>query len=238
MGSGNLCGEKSLICFIEKRNTLLLGLLLAISVINLWAQIYGQVQIASVSKALVIPALALWAFKRFNPSKLYGFALLFSWFGDLLLIPDGTVFFISGILAFWATQLVYCNLMLRHLEGSFLKQFSKKEALFPLIILGGYLAFMLSLMWPRLGVLQLPVSLYATTLTITGFLGTQIAIQHNNKRAKILALGTLLFVISDSMIAFDAFYFGQAQFTFWIMATYIPAQYCIAIFLAPSEGEK
>ena len=64
-----------------------------------------------------------------------------------------------------------------------------------------------------------------------------MAAENRYKQTKILALGTLLFALSDSMIAFDAFYFEHPQF-YWIMATYIPAQFCIALFLAPAQGEK
>ena len=125
-----------------------------------------------------------------------------------------------------------------HFEGSFFQQFRKKKAVLPLLLLGGYLIFILQLMWSRLGVLLVPVSLYATTLTVTGFLGLLMAAENRYKQTKILALGTLLFALSDSMIAFDAFYFERPQFTYWIMATYIPAQFCIALFLAPAQGEK
>ena len=129
-------------------------------------------------------------------------------------------------------------MILDYLEGSFLQQFRKKKAVLPLVLLGGYLIFIITLMWRRLNALLIPVSLYATTLTATGFLGLLMAAESRYKQTKILALGTLLFALSDSMIAFDAFYFERPQFTYWIMATYIPAQFCIAIFLAPDLGKK
>ena len=122
--------------------------------------------------------------------------------------------------------------MLNHLKGNLWKQLKKKKALLPLLLLGGYLFFMLGLMSPRLGVLQIPVTLYALTLCVTGFLGVLIAIEKGTKAAIFLAIGCLLFVISDSMIAFDAFYFSQKIFGPWVMATYIPAQFLMGVFLA------
>ncbi len=238
MGRGDLCGKKSLICCIEKRSTPFLVLFFGLSALHLWAQLFEYSWLASGTKTLIIPALALWVFQRFRLNKQLGWALFFSWLGDLLLIPDGTPYFIAGILAFWAAQLLYCRMMMGHFEGSFFQQFRKKKAVLPLLLLGGYLIFILQLMWSRLGVLLVPVSLYATTLTVTGFLGLLMAAENRYKQTKILALGTLLFALSDSMIAFDAFYFERPQFTYWIMATYIPAQFCIALFLAPAQGEK
>ena len=196
---------------------------------------FGYSLLASGTKILIIPSLALWAFQGNHPSKKLGWALFFSWLGDLFLIPDGTAYFIAGILAFWLAQIMYCSMMIVYFEGTLLQQFRKKKALLPLIALGGYLIFILSLMWDRLGSLQLPVGLYATTLTLTGFLGVLMATENRYTHAKTLALGTLLFAFSDSMIAFDAFYFEHPRLTYWIMATYIPAQFCIAQFFVHSR---
>ena len=222
---------------IKKYSALFLGLFVGVSAIHLWGQINGYSILADTTKAMVIPTLGIWAFIRYNPSKRYGIALFFSWIGDLLLIPDGTRFFMIGIMSFLLTQLLYCNLMMQRLEGSFKQQFTKKKALLPLILLGSYLIGILGLMGGSLGPLLLPVTLYATALSITGFLGLLIARENPKKEANILALGTLLFVLSDSMIAFDAFFFNTPQFTYWIMATYVPAQYCIAVFLAKNQSQ-
>lgn len=191
--------------------------------------------LAHGSKTLIIPALMGYVWNGYSPSRLYLMALLFSWLGDLFLIPSGTAFFITGIAAFWVTQLLYCRLMLTYLKGQLWEQLKKKKALLPLLLLGGYLLAMLVLMFPRLGVLQIPVTLYALTLCTTGYLGVLIALEKGSIKAIYLATGCLLFVISDSMIAFDAFYFSQKNFGPWVMATYIPAQFLIATFLAKKE---
>lgn len=223
---------------IKKYSTLFLGLFIGVSVIHLWGQINGYFILADTTKAMVIPTLGIWTYIRHNPSKRYGIALFFSWLGDLLLIPDGTSFFMIGIVSFLLTQLLYCHLMMQRLEGNFKQQFTKKKALLPLVLLGSYLIFILSLMGGSLEALLLPVTLYATALSVTGFLGILIARENPEKEANVLALGTLLFVLSDSMIAFDAFFFNTPQFTYWIMATYVPAQYCIAVFLAKKHHVK
>ena len=131
---------------IKKYSALFLGLFVGVSAIHLWGQINGYSILADTTKAMVIPTLGIWAFIRYNPSKRYGIALFFSWIGDLLLIPDGTSFFMIGIMSFLLTQLLYCNLMMQRLEGSFKQQFTKKKALLPLILLGSYLIGILGLM--------------------------------------------------------------------------------------------
>ena len=156
--------------------------------------------LAHGSKALIIPALMGYALNRYDTARVYLMALFFSWLGDLFLIPSGTAFFITGIAAFWITQLLYCRLMLKHLKGNLWEQLKKKKALLPVLLLSGYLITMLVLMFPRLGVL-IPVTFYAFTLCTTGFLGVLTAIEKGIKSALFLALGCMLFVISDSMIA-------------------------------------
>lgn len=205
---------------------------LAAGISNLSGQILEIDLITNSSKVLIIPALMGYVWKGQSPSRLYLIALFFSWLGDLFLIPEGNLFFVTGIAAFWLTQIIYCRLMLKHLGGSLLRQLKKQKALLPLLLLGGYLGFMLFLMFLQLGPLQVPVSLYAATLTITGFLGVLLALEKGEKYTFYLAVGCLLFVVSDSMIAFDAFYFKQKVFGLWVMATYIPAQFLIATFLA------
>ena len=216
---------------MQNKTIFLLIFLLAAS-LNLIGQVLQIELLAHGSKALIIPALMGYVWKSHSPSRLYLVALFFSWLGDLFLIPSGTSFFIIGIASFWGTQLLYCRLMLNHLEGPLWEQLKKKKALLPLFLLGGYLFFMLVLMSPRLGILQIPVTFYALTLSVTGFLGVFMAIEKKTKTALFLAIGCLLFVISDSMIAFDAFYFSQKVFGPLVMATYIPAQFLIATFLA------
>lgn len=191
--------------------------------------------LAHGSKTLIIPALIGYVWHSYSSSRLYLIALFFSWLGDLFLIPSGIAFFITGIAAFWVTQLLYCRLMLTYLKGHLWEQLKKKKALLPLLLLGGYLLAMLVLIFPRLGVLQIPVTLYALTLCTTGFLGVLIALEKGSIKTIYLATGCLLFVISDSMIAFDAFYFSQKVFGPWVMTTYIPAQFLIATFLTKKE---
>ena len=210
-------------------------LFLLASGLNLIGQVLQIDLLAHGSKTLIIPALIGYVLNRYSPARLYLMALFFSWLGDLFLIPSGTAFFITGIAAFWVTQLLYCRLMLTYLKGHLWEQLKKKKALPPLLLLGGSLVAMLVLMFPRLGVLQIPVTLYALTLCTTGFLGVLIALEKGSIKAIYLATGCLLFVISDSMIAFDSFYFTQKIFSPWVMATYIPAQFLIATFLAKKE---
>lgn len=216
------------------KTRLFLFAFIGVGLLNIGSQIMKFDLLAPLSKSLIIPLLIGHIYSNYSPSKNYLLALFFSWLGDLLLIPQGKLFFILGIAAFWVTQFLYCKIMLKDLNGNLKLQLNKKIARIPLVVLGSYLLGMLTVMLPGLGILQVPVSLYAVTLSITGFLGVLTMIEKKSPSTRFLALGCILFVISDSMIAFDAFYFDTKIFSYWVMATYIPAQFFISKHLGRS----
>lgn len=211
-----------------KRTTLIKLLFILFGGLNIWGQINNYPLLASISKILIIPTLGILVINEGKPSKKFLFALFFSWLGDCFLILQGSTYFVAGILSFWVTQIIYCHLMLGSLKRSLWTQLKKRTTIIPLLALFLYLASMLYVIVPALGDLKIPVTLYATTLTLTGCLGVSCALELKSKTTYSLALGAILFVISDSMIAFDAFYFNQKVFDYWVMITYIPAQYFIS----------
>lgn len=211
---------------------LLTVLFICLGVLNIFGQINEYPLLTSLSKSLLIPALFLLVYLTANPSKKYLWALFFSWLGDLFLIPNGIPYFITGIACFWITQIGYCHLILKELKSTSLPALKAPKGRIPLLLLSGYLLLIFYLMIPRLGDLLLPVVLYATTLAFTGYLSCLLALEKKDINSLFLAIGGLLFMLSDSMIAFDAFYFGEKQFDYWVMMTYIPAQFLISKRLA------
>ncbi|MGB2404008.1 MAG: lysoplasmalogenase [Flavobacteriaceae bacterium] len=217
---------------MKEKQQRLQWLFFSAALLNIGAQIAEETTVAAVSKAFIVPSLVWLVCLEKKPSKPYLIALFFSWLGDVFLIFNAPHYFMAGIGSFWITQLLYCWLILERLDGNLLQQITKKRAIAPLASIVAYLTIIFYLILPQLGYLQLPVGLYAFTLATTGFLGLLCAIEDSTKTKTQLAIGCLLFVVSDTMIAFDAFYFSEKLFTFWVMATYIPAQYLISKELA------
>lgn len=211
---------------------LLTTLFVCLGVLNIYGQIHEYPLWTNLSKSLLIPALFLLVYQTARPSKKYLWALFFSWLGDLFLIPNGVPYFITGIACFWITQLGYCHLILKELKSTLPKAVKAPKGRLPLGLLGGYLLLIFYVMTPRLGDLLVPVMLYATTLAFTGYLSCLLVLEKKDTNNLFLAIGGLLFMLSDSMIAFDAFYFGEKQFDYWVMITYIPAQFLISKRLA------
>jgi uncharacterized membrane protein YhhN len=159
--------------------------------------------------------------------KIFLVALLFSWVGDLLLMGEGPLFFLLGILSFWVAQLFYLYFINKEIELPLNEFFFSKKGLISLLLFGGYFLGTMSLLSSKLGALTIPVSGYAITLASIGVAAMLLWMTKKNNKTFALFAGVLLFIVSDSMIAFNTFYFEKNIFGFWVMATYIPAQFLI-----------
>lgn len=62
--------------------------------------------------------------------------------------------------------------------------------------------------------------------------------QRNYALEVICAIASILFVVSDSLIAFDQFHAPIKNSTFWIMTTYYAAQFGIALSVAELQSNK
>jgi uncharacterized membrane protein YhhN len=86
---------------------------------------------------------------------------------------------------------------------------------------------MLAILLPSLGDLKIPVFVYAlviSTMLLFAFKGFLIWKEPANW---YILLGAIIFVSSDSILAFDKFYVQIMHGSFLIMVTYLLAQYLI-----------
>ena len=152
--------------------------------------------------------------------------LIFSWVGDTLLLFENKhpLFFIMGLASFLLTHVCYIIYFLSHrgLNSSLLKQQP-----FIILLVIAYGAGLFFLLLPHLGELKFPVLLYA--VVICSMLLSAIHIYTNVKEPanKLYVAGALLFVISDSLLAFNKFYYPLYLAGLLIMLTYCMAQYFI-----------
>ncbi|MDB4014871.1 lysoplasmalogenase [Flavobacteriaceae bacterium] len=197
-----------------------------IGILHVFGQYTNQELLTTYTKPLIIPLLAIFYYNK-QAGKLFLIALGCSWLGDLFLMGESRLFFLLGIFSFWGAQLCYLYLIVKEIQLPFKKLFLSKEILLPLILFGSYFVGTMSLLGTKLGMMSFPVNGYALTLATIG--AVSILLWRKKKSLKTLALlfGVVLFIVSDSMIAFNNFYFQGNIFGFWIMATYIPAQFLI-----------
>lgn len=183
-----------------------------------------------VSKALIIPVLAILFLVNINPIKnrlhLFMLAgLFFSWAGDIVLEfsdINGNVF-LTGLVCFMMAHIMYLTVFfLTRGKNSIIS--NRIWLLIPVIIYGLVLVLYL---YADLAEMRLPVIFYAAVI-LTMLSGAINRIEKVNRKSFYLVLaGAILFVISDSSIAINKFSYKFDSSGIVIMSTYIAAQYLI-----------
>lgn len=154
-------------------------------------------------------------------------ALLFSWTGDILLVDDDQMSFIAGLASFLLAHIAYILLFTRIVKNTS----SNKRLL--LISTGGmfiYTFLLVLFLWKRIEGLRLPVVAYALILSLMFITALQLkAVRRLSKKisSNIIA-GASLFVVSDSILAIERFYFQQQLLQVIVMITYAAAQLFLA----------
>lgn len=154
-------------------------------------------------------------------------ALVFSWFGDVLLLLDKQYksFFIYGLIAFLTAHIFYIFYFLKIRKANGVAHLPRR-AIFAAIAV--YTISLFLFLAPNVKSLLVPVAVYA--LVISTMLAVSVAAFDFARQSfgKICVAGTLLFIVSDSILAINRF---AAPFEFapvFVMLTYGLAQFLIA----------
>lgn len=154
-------------------------------------------------------------------------ALVFSWLGDVLLLVDKQTksLFVYGLGAFLIAHLFYI-FYFRQIRQT--NRPGKLPNALIFVAIATYSLALFGFIAPLVKNLLVPVGIYA--LVISTMLGASIAAFDFGKQAfgKICVLGTLFFIVSDSILAINRF---AAPFEYapgFIMLTYALAQLLIA----------
>ena len=156
-------------------------------------------------------------------------AIIFSCAGDVLLMLQHTNsnFFMFGLGAFLIAHIFYIFTYKQHCNeetGEELQGLQKIRFALPIVLAGTGLV---TILYARLGDLKIPVLVYAGVLT---FMVLNALFRFGKTNTKSFAMvfgGAILFMISDSLIAINKFLELLPMAGFWIMTTYIGAQYLI-----------
>jgi len=146
-------------------------------------------------------------------------ALVFSWAGDVFLISGD--WFVAGLAAFLVAHIFYI--------AAYQKTGAADGILQPLTV-AVFAFFGICLMWsiyPGLQDLQVPVFLYALVLLGMGVWAFKRKDGTNGSSFRLVALGAVLFVLSDSLIALNRFAFVIPAERILVMSIYLTAQYLI-----------
>ncbi|WP_374773366.1 lysoplasmalogenase [Streptomyces sp. NBC_01310] len=171
-----------------------------------------------LAKPLLMPLLVVHVITLGAPRLLVA-ALLFGWGGDLALLFDAEAAFLIGMGSFAVGHVCYLVLF-------------GKRAANPL--LGGAYALALlgtvALLWADLPPdLRIPVAGYSLLLTAMAFRSSALGLR--------AGIGGALFLLSDTLIASGVADWPQLpRPDFWIMATYVAAQYLLATGVTSREA--
>lgn len=182
-----------------------------------------------IFKPLLVTSLLLYfiaATKRNKSSLLVlaSLALLFSIAGDTLLMfaNKNELFFLLGLSAFLLAHVFYIISFHKikvkeNIEGKW--QWA--------IVVAIYYFFIISILMPHLGEMKIPVLVYGLVISFMLLVAALLYDLRDNKIARYILTGAILFVISDSVLAINKFHHPFQTAGWVIMLTYVAAQYLL-----------
>lgn len=204
---------------MKSRIFLLLFLLFATGdLVNVWLDLPYRY----LTKSLIIPSLILYFISispRIKSFRFFIVALVFAWLGDVFLLFSGKDFFLLGLGSFLIMQILYSVIFYKN------RKIKKSKLSLSILLLALFSIGFNYYLYPFTTEIRIPVIVYSAAIAVMALTG----INRDNNLAGYshIFIGVLLFVISDTILAFNSFGPGLWKGGFLVMLTYILAQYCI-----------
>ncbi len=203
-----------------------------IALINLVGEAIEQPVLIWLSKPLLMPILLfgyLWQSKRqnINPKLSVISALIFSFLGDVFLLPkDSELFFMFGLSSFLYAQVAYIFTFSKNIR---IKEVNKFFLLLVVSLFSIALLILFFALYPYLGDYKIPVIIYGSIVSLMGITATLQKPFVQSNSFKYSFSGALFFIVSDSIIGVDKFIFHQELLfaDVSIMLFYILGQFLI-----------
>jgi uncharacterized membrane protein YhhN len=222
------------------KNTIFFKIYIIFSTLYLLILLLGHENLDLFLKPALVPLLGFGVYfhQKFPSRKTLLIALLFSWIGDVILLfaDIAEIYFILGLVAFLISHIAYCVLFNKQITGEI--QINKFLFGIGSIIIAFYLVAMVLFLMPDLGDLKIPVIVYAaviSTMLLFAFNGSLI---WKKPGSLYVFLGAVVFVISDSILAIDKFHVPIEKSSFFIMLTYLMAQYLLVVGILKLNTKK
>jgi len=217
---------------MKKYTSLILHLvLLIIVVIELTGRFTDNIRLEYPVKPLIMIWMAAY-FLIYNKKKSFTIPVLiaffFSWLGDNFLMFSGKneLFFFAGVGGFFLAQLSYIYIFSKYKEENRQGYLRKKPLLIIFFLL--YVGGIYFVLFPGLeGIMKPIILVYALSLMAMSMMALNRRGRVNPPSFRYVFAGSILFLLSDSMIAINKFSTEFPLAGFWIMITYISAQYLI-----------
>lgn len=216
-----------------KRHLIFTIIFLIIACANLYADIYLLRDVRLFVKPLICISLAIYLIQKvkldtgFN--RLILAALILSFFGDcfLMFALEGNPYFIFGLVSFLIAHILYSLAFFRDFKND--PQASKIYGHLMLFVMGVFSLSYYSWLRDSLGDMRIPVMAYMFVISIMAILAGYRHKRVNSLSFRMVFIGAIFFVISDSILAYNKFVMPFPYSGVAIMGTYMLAQYLITI---------
>lgn len=210
-------------------NYLYIALFGLAALVHLYASFTKNKILRAISKPILMPALLAFYLSNVSDPSLYiVLALIFSWFGDLFLIPKGIKYFTCGGISFMISHIFF---ILAYSTGK--NVFANVWYIYVIfalffvsIVLMAFVRLRKSLQKP----IQIPIAAYLllngamNCFAIFRFLG-DVSISNG-----VIVFGALLFFISDVILFFVRFDKNcKIKTHFWVMIAYLAGEFLIVL---------
>jgi uncharacterized membrane protein YhhN len=192
-------------------------------------QVLGWTEYNLFVKPLIVISLSVFYFQNIKfKNQLFILSLFFCWLGDVFLLFDhlSELYFMGGLGSFLIAHilLIFLYGKLKNTEGSGLNGPQKARLSFPIVLAGTGL---ISILYPTLGALKIPVIIYAVALMIMVLQSVYRYGFTSLRSFWSVCVGALLFMLSDSILAINKFYQPITNAGVLVIATYMAALFFI-----------
>ncbi len=158
---------------------------------------------------------------KIKNQPLFFVGLVMAWLGDVFLLVDEPLFFMLGLSSFLIMQIIYSICFMKHEKKLSVKRF------IPVAIVNVAAIFLVYVLWDHLGDMLIPVLIYTLSIVVMASFG--LIRDTGLPGYGFVALGVILFVVSDSVLAYGKFIEKSLVTSLIVMTTYIGAQYLIVV---------
>jgi uncharacterized membrane protein YhhN len=140
--------------------------------------------------------------------------------GDIFLIFDKQLF-LPGLVVFLLAHFCYV--------AAFYQLPVMPNAIYSAVPFVLFFAFFMRILWYSLGAMKVPVFIYALTICMMGRFAMNRFLNLETWMSALAFAGALVFIVSDSFLAYDRFKKAIPKKDIYILSTYFLAQWLIAL---------
>jgi uncharacterized membrane protein YhhN len=216
----------------QTKTTIATSIFLAVVVLHIFGILTNDF-LAFISKPFIITTLVIvYLVSVKKPNFWYVSALFYSFWGDVLLLFKDH-FFVFGLASFLLAHIFYIKIV-----AGFIKKISLQKVF---VVCLPFVVFLFSFLYflkDNLGEMTIPVIIYGIVICTLGAISLLNYRQEKSSVNLWMFLGTIIFIISDGLIAVDKFINPNGIYQVFIMLTYIIAQYLICKALIAKTSDE